>query len=141
MNSYSDEHFNYLKRILDYLFHTKHLKLTYSCLVITIILECLVDADWASDKLDRKSVSENEVKLFGNAILWSSKKQTSIAPSSTESEYISLSSLVRDSLFWILEILKDFKVHVSLPIIIYGDNQSVISVYLKSYYFKKIQTY
>jgi len=126
MNSFSDEHFNYLKRILVYLFYSKDLKLTYSFSKDNNILECFVDADWASDKLDRKSVSGSAVKLFGNVIFWSSKKQTSIALSSTESEYISLSTFVHDSLFWILEILKDFNVYVELPIVIFEDNIPVI---------------
>ncbi|KAK7580680.1 hypothetical protein V9T40_001309 [Parthenolecanium corni] len=124
MNSYSDEHFKYLKRVLVYLFHTKELKLTYT--FSEKILACFVDADWASDKLDRKSVSGNVVTLFDNVISWSSKKQTCIALSSTESEYISLSTFIHDSLFWLLAILSDFNIRVQQPVVIFEDNQSVI---------------
>jgi hypothetical protein len=91
MNSYTEEHFNLLKRVLIYLYHTKDLKLTYQKSSNSIpVLECFTDADWASDKSDRKSISGHVVKFFGNVVLWTSKKQSSIALSSCESEYIVL---------------------------------------------------
>lgn len=128
MNSFTEELFNYLKRVVIYLLHSKDLKLTYSHSSVAPTLECFVDADWAADTTDRKSVSGCAVKLFGNIVLWSSKKQSSIALSSTESEYISLSTFIHDSFFWMVEILKDFRISVKLPIVIYEDNQSVISM-------------
>jgi transposase InsO family protein len=128
MNSYSDLHFQYLKRVLIYLYNTRDLKLTYTFSNENKILQCFVDADWASDKLTRKSVSGSVVKLFGNVILWSSKKQSCITLSSTESEYVSLSTFVHDSLLWLLGILKDLNVSIVPPVLICEDNQSVISL-------------
>lgn len=126
MNAYSSEHFSYLKRVLVYLVHTKHLKLTYTASSLDGVLECFVDADWAADHLDRKSTSGSVVRLFHNVISWSSKKQACITLSSTESEYVSLSSFVHDVLFWITGILKEFQVEVPEPILIFEDNQAVI---------------
>ncbi|KAK7588126.1 hypothetical protein V9T40_005371 [Parthenolecanium corni] len=128
MNSFTEELFNYLKRVVVYLVHSKELKLTYSHSSVSPILECFVDADWAADTTDRKSVSGCAVKLFGNIVLWSSKKQSSIALSSTESEYISLSTFIHDSFVWMVEVLKDFRIVVKFPVVIYEDNQSVISL-------------
>ena len=128
MNSYTDSHFKYLKRVLIYLYHTPHLKLTYSFSKEENIFECFVDADWASDKLDRKSISGVVVKLFGNVVLWYSKKQTCITMCSTESEYVSLSTFVHDSLMWFVGLLKDLRVEVKAPYLVFEDNQSVISL-------------
>ena len=47
-----------------------------------------VDADWAGDKTDRKSTSGYLFKLGEGVISWLSKKQGSVALSSTEAEYI-----------------------------------------------------
>ena len=68
------------------------------------------------NKLTRKSVSGNVVKLYGNVILWTSKKQSCITLSSTEAEYVSLSTFVHDSLMWLMGILEDLNVFVELPI-------------------------
>ena len=46
------------------------------------------DADWASDKSDRKSVSGGVGIFYGGPFCWMSKKQRSVARSSCESEYI-----------------------------------------------------
>lgn len=54
------------------------------------------------------------------------KKQSSVSLSSTESEYVSLSTFVHDTLTWVLEILKDFQIAVKELIVIFEDNQSVI---------------
>ena len=49
------------------------------------------DADWAGDKSDRKSTSGCVAMLYGGPISWASRKQKSVATSSTESEYIAMS--------------------------------------------------
>lgn len=38
-------------------------------------LICFVDADWANDLRDRKSVSGFLFKVFGNIVMWSTNKQ------------------------------------------------------------------
>ena len=42
------------------------------------------DADYASDVNDRKSTSGFVFKVFGNTVVWSSKKQAVISGSTTE---------------------------------------------------------
>lgn len=46
------------------------------------------DADWASDKTDRCSVSAYQFFIRGSLISWTAKKQTFVATSTMESEYV-----------------------------------------------------
>ena len=47
-----------------------------------------VDADWAGDLDQRRSTSGYVFNLFGGAISWMSKKQSIVALSTTEAEYM-----------------------------------------------------
>ena len=55
-------------------------------------LHAFSDADWARNKDDFTSTSANIVYLGRNPISWSSKKQRSVARSSTEAEYRSIAN-------------------------------------------------
>ena len=55
------------------------------------------NADWASDKDERKSTSGYTFTLVGGAISWCSKKQTCIALSTMEAEYVACSTVVQEA--------------------------------------------
>ncbi|XP_033253947.1 secreted RxLR effector protein 161-like [Drosophila miranda] len=57
------------------------------------------DADWANDKLDRKSYSGYVFFLAGSAFSWTSAKQSVVAMSSTEAEYVALSTAAREAVY------------------------------------------
>ncbi|CAM9871048.1 unnamed protein product, partial [Choristocarpus tenellus] len=57
------------------------------------------DASYAGDWNDRKSVTGGEIMFAGGSISWMSKVQRVVALSSTESEYIALSSVAQELLF------------------------------------------
>ena len=90
-------------------------------------LDGFSDADWAGDTNDRKSTSGYVFTMSGSAISWRSKKQTSVALSTAEAEYIALSSATQEAM-WLRQLfsdlIKDFK--MSTPTTIYEDNQSTI---------------
>ena len=65
------------------------------------------DSDWAGDLSDRKSTSSYLFMIEGTAIAWRAKKQTMVALSSTESEYIECSDAVKDGLFF-QRLLEEF---------------------------------
>lgn len=64
------------------------------------------DADWASDKTDRKSTSGNVAMLYNGPVSWGSRKQRSVATSSTESEYMAMSMCAKQGQ-WIAQVLRD----------------------------------
>ena len=64
------------------------------------------DADWAKDRNDCKSITGYIVKLNDCVISWSSKKQSTIALSSAESEYYALGSGTQQ-LLWTKSLLAE----------------------------------
>ena len=63
--------------------------------------------------------------VFGNTISWSTKKQTSVALSSTEAEYVSLSLSACEAI-WLRGLLKELNEIVNKSTVIYEDNQGCI---------------
>lgn len=126
-NSYNSEHWRNLKNVLKYLNKTKDYGLEY---VKSNIEECMihayVDSDFANDPVDRKSVTGCIVKLNKNAIFWQSKKQNIVAMSSTEAEYVALSTCIMET-FFLSHIIAEMK-NEKFCITVYEDNQSCIKM-------------
>lgn len=96
-NCYNENHFIYAKRVLQYLQRTKHYCLKYS--KESVELKGFVDADWASDSLDRKSYTGFCFTMNGSVISWQSRKQKTVSLSSTEAEYVALSEASREAVY------------------------------------------
>lgn len=122
----SDIHWTYLKRVLRYLRGTIDYELTYKRRKEPV-LSAFVDADWANDVDERKSTSGYLIQAFGNTIHWSSKKQPIVSLSSTEAEYIAACSAATE-LIWFSKMFKNMKINLSLPMLLYEDNQGCIQV-------------
>ena len=90
-----------------------------------IQLEGYTDADWAGYKADRRSTSGFVFSLGSGAISWSSKKQPTVALSSTEAEYRGAAVAACEAV-WLKRILKDLGVPITAPIRIHCDNMSSI---------------
>jgi hypothetical protein len=85
------------------------------------------DMDWASDVNDCKLTSGYTFKLAGAAVSWSSKKQTSVALSSTEAEYISGAHAAKEAI-WLRQLLSKLGLDTSSPTVLHVDNQSAIAI-------------
>ncbi|XP_032571607.1 secreted RxLR effector protein 161-like [Drosophila sechellia] len=84
-----------------------------------------VDADWANDTSDRKSYSGYIFINAAGPISWESKKQSLVALSSTEAEYVALSIAAREAVF-IKNFLKEMGFLLDHSILIFCDNQSAL---------------
>ena len=62
------------------------------------------DADWANDRLTRKSISGYVFVLAGGAVSWMSKQQSTVATSSTHAEYIAAAEALKE-LVWLRRLL------------------------------------
>lgn len=122
------ELYTYLLRVLKYLVTTKDLKLVYKkgC---EKPLEAYCDASWANDE-NRKSISGYIIRIFGCIVQYKTQKQTMVALSTAEAEYIALSECCRE-LIWLRGILADLKIDLSdlsSPVNVFEDNQSTIKI-------------
>ncbi len=60
-------------------------------------------------------------------ISWRSKKQTSVALSTAEAEYIALSSATQEAM-WLRQLISELRSEPTEATVIYEDNQSAISM-------------
>ena len=119
---YSVNDWNNAKRILRYLKGTKNLSLVFKKSVkMKTCLEGFADADWASNS-DRKSYTGYLFKYSGNTISWGCYKQSCVALSSTEAEYIALSESCREAVYLSALLLE--LTCKPCSVILYNDNQS-----------------
>ena len=88
------------------------------------------DSDWAGPNTGRKSVG-GFIFLFGDSpISWQSKKQTCIATSTNEAEYMAASEAAKEAT-WIRRVYTDMRVDESIllpPINLNMDNQGAIAL-------------
>jgi len=82
-------HLKAAKQGLRYLNGTANKGITYSGNLKGLQLECWCDANWGREE-GRESVSGFIFTLAGSAVSYSSKKQSSVTLSSSESEYMGL---------------------------------------------------
>ncbi|GJZ37708.1 putative ribonuclease H-like domain-containing protein [Tanacetum coccineum] len=116
---------NAVKRIFRYLKHQPKLGLWYPR-DSPFELEAFSDSDYVGASLDRKSTTGGCQFLSRRLISWQCKKQTIVANSTTEAEYVAAANCCRQVL-WIQNQMIDYgfnfmntKIHI--------DNESTISV-------------
>jgi len=116
-----DNHVAAAKHVLRYIKGTLTHGLVYKY-VKDFELVGFSDSDWAGDKADRKSITGYVFTLANAAITWKSKKQPTVALSSTEAEYMALGDTVKE-LLWLKQLLTQIGLHLLDPPVIYEDNE------------------
>lgn len=120
MHCPTSEHLKALKRVLRYLAGTCQYGLFLSASMPPVI-NAFADSDWAGCPDDRKSTNGYLVYLGDNLIAWQSKKQATVARSSTESEYKSVAN-VSAELSWLRFLLAELGVVLSTCPTVWCDN-------------------
>lgn len=90
-------------------------------------LNVYCDANGASCPNSRRSVTGYLVKFDGSLISWKSKKQTTVARSSAESEYRSMALTVFE-LIWLVGIFKELGIEISTPIQLHTDSKAAMQI-------------
>lgn len=120
------DHWKAAKKVLRYLQGTKNFMLTYRR---TDSLEVIgySDSDFAGCVDTRKSTSGYIFMLAGGAISWRSAKQTMIATSTMEAEFISCFEATSQGL-WLKSFITELRIvdSISRPIQIHCDNSSAV---------------
>ena len=98
------------------------------------------DSDWAGDREDRKSTSGYIFMLNNGPISWCSKRQKTVALSSTEAEYMALTLAAKETIWirlWMTELglIKTDDTSPTVKVLkrecaiaLKGDNQSAIAL-------------
>ncbi|GAC1660287.1 MAG: hypothetical protein PVS3B3_30240 [Ktedonobacteraceae bacterium] len=120
----STTHLQAVKRILRYLKGSKGYKLHLGGREIKLI--GYSDANWGNDINTRKSTSGYVFYLGEGVICWSSKRQATVALSSTEAEYMALTHATKEAI-WLRTLLEELG-YVQETTTIYEDNQSSIAL-------------
>eukprot|EP00253_Pinus_taeda_P026342 PITA_26342 len=87
----------------------------------------MIDVDWAGSMDDRKSTSGGAFFMGSRLVSWFSKKQSSIALSTAEAEYVAPAACCTQ-LLWMMQTLQDFQITCTPPITIFCDNTSAIII-------------
>ena len=88
-------------------------------------LRALSDSDFVSDKETRTSIFGYVIYFCGISIAWRGKGMKSVVLSTTESEYMELSEVVKELKF-IVQLLQTKNITVELPITVHMDNVGAI---------------
>ena len=117
-------HWEAAKGVLRYLAGTANFGITYKGSDLTI--QAYSDADYAGDLDTRRSTTGFVFIMNGGAISWSSKRQPTVAVSTTEAEYMAAAQAVKEAL-WMRKLMLDLNLSGG-TISIKADNQSAIKL-------------
>lgn len=128
MDGANEEHKKALFRALEYAVHTKYKILTLNP---KMSMEGQIvgysDSNYASNKDTRRSVSGFAIYYMGGLVSWKSKAQNCVTMSSTEAEYVAMSSCAMEMMF-IKQVVESINFEVKLPMILYCDNAGAIDL-------------
>ena len=121
------KHLKLAWKVVAYLNSTANYQLTYRQGSGLIKLTGYSDSDWASDKTDRRSVTGYMFSIGEAPISWRSKKQRTVALSSTEAEYMASTQATKEAV-WLRHLLAELGYPQDGPTIIQEDNQGAIAI-------------
>jgi len=127
MSKIGKEHWTTVKQVFRYLRGTSDYGLCYQGrpgLDKVLDIRGFIDVDWARDLDQRRSTSGYLFNLFGGAINWMSKKQSIVALSTTEAEYMVATHASKEAV-WLQRLCSSMGL-VQEAIRIDSDSQSAI---------------
>ncbi|XP_044333777.1 uncharacterized mitochondrial protein AtMg00810 [Triticum aestivum] len=119
-------HHGHLFRVLRYLRGTTSRRLFYAN-SSQLQLHAYSDSTWASDPIDRRSVTGYCIFLGTSLIAWKSKKQTAVSRSSAEAELRALSTTTAE-IVWLRWLLDDLGVLCHTPTPLLCDSTAAIQI-------------
>lgn len=122
------EHWICVKRVFGYLKGTPHRGIRY-CYTPgqPLELEVYTNSDYVGNVDSQKSVSGYVVSIAGGPICWMSKKQPTVALSSTEAEYRVLTSAAKE-IIWCKLLFSEMGISLPTCIVIKTDNQGSMAL-------------
>lgn len=130
--NFGQAHWVAAKRVLRYLKGTANVKLTYRKDALQEI-EGHCDADWAGDVDERRSSTGYVFTTCGAAVSWATKRQPTIALSSTEAEFMSIVAAIQEAL-WLKRFETEIFDGASAVVNLFCDNKSAIQLATNNVY-------
>jgi hypothetical protein len=118
-------HWDAAKRVLRYLKGTRAWRLRLGGKAPEVA--AYTDADWGSHRDDRRSVGAYIIRTGTGTVIWKSKKQSCVALSSTEAEYMALCQASKEAV-WMTDLLRNLGVSLRGPMVVNADNQGSIAL-------------
>jgi hypothetical protein len=126
-DDHGNVHWQAALKILKYLKTTMSMSLTFDGSQDQAV-KAYADASWASDQDTGRSVTGYVVTINGTSVSWKSQRQSTVAMSSTEAEYMALFAVVQE-VVWIKRLLSEVSSdYLDQGIIVYQDNKSAIAL-------------
>ena len=119
------EHWIAVKRIFRYVQGTLNFGLLYTSDGSERVMIGYSDADWGGDLSTRRSTTGYVFQIDKNTVSWCSKRQGCVSKSTTEAEYLALSTACQEGIWLRLDYLMRYPSN-SMKIIMYEDNQGAI---------------
>lgn len=123
-NNPSSAHFKFAQYICRYLRGTIEFRLRFAG-DSNAGLVTYVDSDWAENRDDRHSIAGQVSLMAGAAISWVSRRQPTVAHSSTEAEYMSASDACRQ-IAWLRNFGIELGDDMEAPTLLCVDNHGAI---------------
>ena len=120
-----------MKRVLRYIRGTLDNGLIYSAGDTSTVLTGYSDADWAGDLSTRRSTTGYVFQIQGSTVSWCSKRQACVARSTSEEEYVALSTASQEAV-WLRRLLQNVLKKQDNPSVVYEDNQGTIELITKN---------
>ena len=97
------------------------------------------DADWAGDQIERRSTTGYVFIMQGAAISWNTRRQPTIALSSTEPEFMSMVAAIQEAL-WLKRFEKEIFPNAEPTVKLFCDNKSAIHLAVNKSYQARTST-
>ncbi|XP_024006146.1 uncharacterized protein LOC112082836 [Eutrema salsugineum] len=134
MSKPGQEHWADVKWVLIYLRGASKVNLTF-VKGSSFSVEGYCDSDYATDLDRRRSVTGYVFKVWGNTVCWRSNLQSVVALSTTEAEYMALSSAVKEAI-WLKGICDELGFSQG-SVKIHCDSQSALALAKNSVYHER----
>lgn len=126
INSFNRDHWQAVKRVIRYLIGTRNHGIVFGNSGSAYGLKGFTDADYAGCTESRKSRSGFVFLLNDGPISWSSQRQSIVALSTAEAEYVALANGAKEAI-WLCKMLNELQIeHTTVPLFV--DNQSAIKL-------------
>jgi hypothetical protein len=121
------QHWQALLHFMGYIANTLDYGITYSRDAGDLIPHGYIDTDYAGCQDTRRSTSGQVFLMAGAPVSWASKRQATVALSTVEAEYISLTRGAQQ-LKWMYAWMAEAQLEQSLPGVLYCDNRGAVDL-------------